>query len=168
MTETMAKHKPQISLIVAMTADQVIGYQGKMPWYLPADLAYFKQQTLHKPIVMGHTTYRAIGKALPLRDNIVLSRQADLSLVDASVITQPDSLLQRQEAEIMIIGGAQIYQLFLPLADVLYITWIEAQIKGDTYFPDITWADWQLTKQNKQSADQKNGYDLRFCCYQRQ
>jgi len=158
------------SLIVAMTEKtQVIGNYGKMPWHLPADLAYFKATTLNKTIVMGRNTYLAIGKALPQRRNIVLSRQPDYQLADAEVVPDIAALAQicAADEEIMIIGGGQIYQQFLPLSQQLYITWIAADLSGDTHFPAVDWQAWQMSAEQKQTADAHNPYNYRFCHYQR-
>ncbi len=157
------------SLIVAMTDKHVIGKEGKMPWHLPADLAYFKANTLNKTLVMGRNTYDSIGKALPQRRNIVLSRQSGYQLDDAEVISHIEQLpeLCAREREIMVIGGGQIYQQFLPLSQKLYITWVDGQFAGDTHFPRIDWHQWQQSYEEPHQADARNPHPFRFCHYQR-
>lgn len=133
-------------MIVAMTPQRVIGKDGKMPWHLPADLRWFKENTLNKPVIMGHTTWQSIGKSLPQRKNIVLSRQPNLQLPDAHVVTDIDAALAlaNESEEVMVIGGEQIYRLFLPHAERLYLTVINAEFVGDAHFPDYTPSNWQL------------------------
>ncbi len=142
-------HK-RIALIAAMTSEQVIGYQNRLPWDLPQDLQYFRQMTLGKPIIMGHKTFASMGyKPLPKRQNILLSRdlhcqyngvQVVCSLDEALAITEPSE-------EIMVIGGEQIYALFLPRASRLYVSLIEGCYPGDTFFPKIDWKDWTLVSE---------------------
>lgn len=136
----------QIAMIAAMAADRVIGLDNQMPWHLPADLKHFKAVTLGKPVLMGRKTYESIGRPLPGRRNIVVSRQpapANSSVEWVSSIEQGLALVSAMP-EVMIIGGAEIYQQCLPLASRLYITEIELQVAGDAYFPDYrAAASWQ-------------------------
>lgn len=133
-----------LSLIVAMTPERVIGWQGKMPWHAPADLRWFKENTLHKPIIMGRATWDAIGRPLPQRPNIVVTRQTSLALTGATVVDSLDQALDsvKGEPEVMIIGGGQLYKQTLPLAQRLYLTTIHTQAQGDTYFPVINPQEW--------------------------
>ena len=133
----------KISLIAAMANNRVIGKENKMLWHLPADLAWFKRNTLHKPVIMGRKTFESIGRALPNRVNVVISRQQ----VDAPNIvwaSTPEQALEKVQSydEVMIIGGETIYRHFLPLASRLYLTHIDLDIVGDTYFPDYTQQHW--------------------------
>ena len=134
-----------LSLIVAMTPQRVIGKEGRMPWHLPADLAWFKRNTLGKPVIMGRKTWQSIGKALPGRRNLVISRSSSFEPVGAERVESLEAALQavQDSSEIMIIGGAQIYQQFLPQADRLYLTLVDADLTGDTYFPDYTTYEWR-------------------------
>lgn len=158
----------KISMIAAMANNRIIGKDNQMPWHLPADFAWFKQCTMGKPILMGRKTYESIGRPLPGRLNIVLSRDADLSI---DGVTTVNSLEQAQQAagnveELMIIGGGSIYHTYLAMADTLYLTHIEADIDGDTQFPE--WGEgWQLTHQSSYAKDQKNAYDMHFMILQR-
>lgn len=159
-----------ISLIAAMTrADHVIGYQGSMPWHLPADLAWFKQRTLGKPIIMGRKTWQSLGRALPNRRNIVVSNSYTGSMPNVDVVPTPEAAINlvANSPEIMIIGGAQLYAHFLPQAQRLYLTFIEAQLIGDTFFPNFNAHDWQLIEEKSYLADQQNPYNYSFTIYER-
>ncbi|MBE2897278.1 type 3 dihydrofolate reductase [Pasteurellaceae bacterium 20609_3] len=158
----------QISLIVAMSQNRVIGKDNAMPWHLPRDLAWFKQNTLNKPVIMGRKTFESIGKALPNRHNIVLSRTP----FEAENVTWAENLdnalsLCAQASEVMIIGGGQLFAQALPLASALYLTEIQATLEGDTFFPDIEPARWKRVFEQWAEKDEKNAYDCRFCIYQR-
>lgn len=134
-----------ISLIVAMARNGAIGIDNKMPWYLPEDLQHFRSLTMNKPIVMGRKTFEAIGRPLPGRDNIVISRNSDFKAEGITLVGTTMQALQvaNHAQEIMIIGGAQIYRFFLPLAQRFYITCIDADIAGDTYFPTWQPDEWE-------------------------
>lgn len=159
-----------LSMIVAHADNRVIGKDNDMPWHLPADLAYFKKTTLGKPVIMGRKTYESIGRPLPGRKNIVISRDENYQANGIETVTSVEQALKlvADVEEIMVIGGGAIYQHCLPFADKLYITHIDAQIDGDTQFPayDID-NDWQKVVSEHYSADEKNSYNLEFCVYQR-
>ncbi len=159
-----------LSLIVATAKHNVIGKNNTMPWHLPADLAYFKRVTLGKPVLMGRKTFESIGFPLPGRQNIVISRNRNYSAKGIEVVTCVDDALALVQTvdEVMVIGGATIYQHCLAKADKLYITHINAELEGDTQFPvyDVV-NDWQLISSEKRIADEKNAYDLNFCIYLR-
>jgi len=152
-----------ISLIAALAVDRVIGLENAMPWHLPADLAWFKRLTLNKPVVMGRRTYESIGQPLPGRCNIVLSRHPG---TDERVIWvgSPDEALSAagEVDELMVIGGGAIYHAFLPKAARLYLTHIDAEINGDTYFPDYDPSQWQSTFSEFHDADEKNSHSFCF------
>ncbi len=153
----------KLSLIVAATPKNVIGRNNELPWHLPQDLKYFKSITLGKPIIMGRKTFESIGKPLPGRTNIVVTRQADWSyagvlvaknIAVALVIGQQFLNEQNQGAEeIMVIGGAEIYRLALPLANRVYLTRINIDIDGDAFFPDLPSAEWKLISETVGEAD---------------
>ena len=155
-------------MIVAMTRNGVIGKDNSMPWHLPADLAYFKQTTLGKPIVMGRNTFNSIGRALPGRRNIIVSQ----GLIDApphtEVVASPEAALAllAGEEEVMVMGGGQLYQAFLPFSQRLYLTLIETEMEGDTYFP-FQAQDWQFQSEEIRLADERNQYDCRFQVYEK-
>jgi dihydrofolate reductase len=153
-----------ISMIAAMSANQVIGLNGDMPWHLHADLAWFKQNTLNKSIVMGRSTFESIGKPLPHRRNLVLTRKLDRNIAGCDLFDSPEAILADtfDEDEVMITGGSQLYRQFLPLADRLYLTLIDADLQGDTYFPDYTVFKWQEIFREQHQADEKNAHAYTF------
>ena len=155
---------PKINLIVAMANKRTIGLDNQMPWHLPADLKHFKAITLKHPIIMGRKTYQSIGKALPGRRNIVVTRNTDFQLDDAEVVNdlQQAVNLCDEAAEIMIIGGANIYQQMLAKADRLYLTFIDLDIEGDTHFPDWQGLGFSETASEQHHPDEKNPYAYRF------
>jgi dihydrofolate reductase len=137
-----------ISLIVACGRNNVIGNRGGMPWYLPADLKHFKSLTMGKPIVMGRKTYQSIGKPLPGRTNIVITRDPKFTAEDVRIANSLEGAIEQASAfgnEIMIIGGGQVYKAALPNAERIYMTRIELEPEGDVFFPDIGEADWRST-----------------------
>lgn len=133
-----------------MTRERVIGRDGGLPWHLPADLKHFKATTMGKPIVMGRKTYESIGKALPGRLNIVITRNPDWSATGVTTVSSLDAAVAAttDAAELMIIGGAQLYAAALPRADRLHITFIERAVDGDTHFPPIDWTDWRMAERS--------------------
>lgn len=155
-----------ISLIVAHDKNQVIGYENKMPWHLPGDLQYFKDMTMGKPIIMGRKTFESIGRPLPGRRNIVITRNEAYSASGIETVPSLDAALAlvNEVPEIMVIGGAQIFELALPLADKLYITLINNEFKGDTYFP--RYDGWRLTA-SQQPIDSGVGYSFRYCIFEK-
>ncbi len=155
----------KIALVAAMANNRVIGLNNQMPWHLPADLAHFKAVTLGKPVIMGRKTYDSIGRLLPGRRNIIISRQPKPIGLAADWV---DSLaaalaLVTQEPEVMIIGGAEIYRQMLPQADLLYLTQIDLETTGDAFFPDyLVAADWQQVSLESHQPDDKNPYAYQF------
>jgi len=156
--------KPCLTLIAAMTRNRVIGADGGMPWDLPADMRYFIDQTRGKPIVTGRRNLEAVGGALPGRHNIVLSRQAGLAYPGCELVDTPEAALTAAGSvpEIMIIGGEEIYRLFLPLAHRIRLTVIDTEMAGDTHFPEITADQWQEVERTHYPADANNAYAMDF------
>lgn len=157
-------------MIVAHADNRVIGKDNDMPWHLPADLAYFKQTTLGKPVIMGRKTFESIGRPLPGRQNIVITRNAAYVADGVEVVDSIEAALALTKGveEVMVIGGGAIYQHCLPAANKLYVTHIEANIEGDTQFPEYdVEKDWLLTSSTLRAADEKNAYALNFCVYER-
>ncbi|HHF2857056.1 type 3 dihydrofolate reductase [Vibrio diabolicus] len=152
-----------ISMIAAMADNRIIGKDNQMPWHLPADFAWFKRCTMGKPVVMGRKTYESIGRPLPGRLNIVISREETLKIEGVTTVTSIEQALDvaGDVEEVMIIGGGAIYAACLPMANKLYVTHIEAAIDGDTQFPD--WGDqFKETYSETYQADEKNAYNMRF------
>lgn len=170
-----------VCLIVAMARNRAIGINNTLPWKLPADLAHFKAQTLGKPIIMGRKTFDSLGRPLPGRCNIVISRQAlalpervllasslEQALTLAENVAQQENAAQQEGAsEIMVIGGAQIYAEALPYATRLYVTEVAADVDGDAFFPELNAAEWQCSAREAHDADARNALPYAFCIYQR-
>ena len=158
-------------MIAAMAHQRVIGKDQKMPWHLPADLAFFKKTTLGCPIVMGRKTYESIGRPLPARLNIVMTRNPDLKIVGCEVVTSLEQAIivanakskhSKHSNELFIIGGSHLYASFLPQADRLYLTLIDAPLSGDTYFPDYQPYQWHQVSRIDHPEDEKNIYPYSF------
>ncbi|MCY1280236.1 Dihydrofolate reductase type 3 [compost metagenome] len=141
-----------LAMIAALAENRVIGIDNRLPWHLPADLKHFKALTLGKPIIMGRKTWDSLGRPLPGRLNLVVSRQAGLQLDGAEVFASLDAALARADAwaraedaeELMLIGGAQLYAEALPLAQRLYLTRVALSPAGDAHFPELPPSDWYL------------------------
>lgn len=155
-----------ISLIVAHDRNRVIGYENKMPWHLPGDLQYFKEMTMAKPIIMGRKTFESIGRPLPGRRNIVITRNTAYSADGIEVVGSLDEALQLagDVPEIMIIGGAQIFEQAMPIADKLYITLINHAFTGDTYFP--SYDQWQQIA-CRELITAPEGYTYQYCLFEK-
>lgn len=153
-----------ISLVVAASTNNVIGVNGALPWHLPEDLRHFKRITMGKPMIMGRTTFEAIGRALPGRRNIVLTRQSGYSAEGCEVV--PDVAAALSSAgdadEIMVIGGGEIYRQFLSLAERIYLTRVQAEIAGDTLFPELDPDEWQVVRVAEYPAgdEREFGFDI--------
>ena len=159
-----------ISAIVAAANHQVIGKNNQMPWHLPADLRYFKQQTIGKTVIMGRKCFESIGRPLPNRLNIVLTTQKDWKAEGITIVhTREQALHEAQKAntDIMIIGGGEIYRLFLPLCQMIFYTKIELETEGDVFFPIIEKNDWELTNETVNAPDEKNKYTHTFQIWKR-
>ena len=159
-----------ISIIAAMAHDCVIGIENSLPWKLPADMKWFRQHTLGKPVIMGRKTYESFGaRPLPDRLNIVVTRDPSYDAGEATVATSIDDAIKKagEVDEVMIIGGASFYQQTLPMADRLYLTEVDASIKGDAWFPAYNAAEWKLVETHSHPADEKNNYSMSFRIFQR-
>ncbi|MEG0450859.1 MAG: type 3 dihydrofolate reductase [Lysinibacillus sp.] len=156
-----------ISLIVAHDENKVIGYENGMPWHLPGDLKYFKEQTMSKPIIMGRKTFESIGRPLPGRRNIVITRNEQYTADGIETVKSLDEALQLagDVEEIMIIGGEQIFRLAMDIADRLYITKINHTFKGDTFFPSYEENFKEVSSQAEISTP--GGYSFQYCIYDR-
>lgn len=145
----------RVSLIVAVAKNGVIGRDGDLPWRIPADLGFFKQTTMGKPIVMGRKTWASIGRALPGRTNIVLTRDRQFQAEGATVVADFDAALAAagEAAEVMVIGGAEVYAMALPHASRIYLTEVHAAPEGDTYLPEFSRDDWCETAREDHEAE---------------
>ncbi|MFH1181121.1 MAG: dihydrofolate reductase [bacterium] len=139
-----------ISIIAAIGNDRVIGKNNKLPWNLPEDMEHFKKLTMGKPVIMGQRTFESIGRPLPERKNIILSRddnfQTSGCLVAKSIDEALEAARETKAAEVMIIGGESVYVQFLPLADKMYLTVVEGDFEGDAYFPEFSYNEWKETE----------------------
>jgi dihydrofolate reductase len=155
----------KVSMIAAMAEDRIIGLDNKMPWHLPVDLNFFKRVTLGKPVVMGRKTYQSIGHPLPGRTNIVVTRDESLKIEGVNCVQTLDQalLLLADVEEVMIIGGASIYEQFLAQADRLYLTFIDLKTNGDTQFPDYQQAaKWHEVEREVHLKDEVNRHTCEF------
>ena len=165
----------RLAIIVAAAENGVIGRNNALPWHLSEDLKYFKRMTMGKPIVMGRKTYESIGRPLPGRTNIVISRDPGFraegtttvcSLEGALALSRDIALIDGCE-ELVVIGGAEIYKAAIPLADILYITEVHAPVEGDARLPKIDWHNWREIGREHHRAVSPNPYDYSFVVYER-
>ena len=158
-----------ISLIVAASANHVIGVQGELPWRLSDDLRRFKDVTMGKPIIMGRKTWDSIGRPLPGRQNIVITRQKDFTAEGCDVAGSVDEALGKagDAAEVMVIGGSEVYALFMPRADRLYLTRVHTEVDGDAFFPAISETEWRLADEEHHAADERNEHAFSFQRFER-
>jgi len=157
---------PIISAIVAMSENHVIGDQNHLPWHLPADLKHFKALTSGHPILMGRKTYESIGRPLPNRTNIVITRDPAFKIPGCIVVSSIDEAMQHAELknskEIFIIGGANVYQQCLPYVSRIYLTIVHEEFEGDAFFPELDMKEWKETGSVKHEADSENEYAYTF------
>jgi dihydrofolate reductase len=151
-----------VSIIVAASANNVIGADGGLPWRLPEDLRRFKRITMGKPMIMGRLTFESIGRALPGRRSIVVTRQADYTAEGCDVVATPEAALElaSNADEVMIVGGGKIYEQLLPLANRIYMTRVHAEISGDTFFPEIDADEWRIVSSEPLPATDERPYSI--------
>lgn len=155
-------------MIVATASNGVIGKDGAIPWHQPADLKYFKSVTLDKAIIMGRKTWESLGRPLPKRRNMVLTRDSNYVAEGAEVFSSLDKALQEVEAnEAVIIGGAEIYKFALPSVKTLWWTKVKAEVEGDACFPEVDLSEFELVSEIPFGKDDKNPYDMDFLIYLR-
>jgi dihydrofolate reductase len=157
-----------ISFIVAMDKNRVIGKNNQLPWHLPADLAFFKQVTMGHPIIMGRKTFESIGRVLPGRENIILTRDTEYKVEGCTVINSVDKIKEfekNRNEELFVIGGAEIFKETFKISDRLYITLIDSEFEGDTYFPEFNQNDWTIVSKEKGLKDEKNPFDYYFIVF---
>lgn len=157
-----------ISLIVAIDNNNVIGKDNKMPWRLPLDLANFKKITNEHIVIMGRKTFESMGKPLPGRTNWIITRDKDYRVEGCRMFYSIDEVISNiNDEEVFIIGGEKIYSEFFPLADKLYVTLIDENFIGDTFFPEIKAQQWNLTSKIKGERNEKNPYDYHYMIFER-
>lgn len=175
MTEAAPPSEIPISIVAALADNGVIGIGGDLPWRLSSDLKRFKALTLGKPIIMGRKTFDSIGRPLPGRENIVVTRQSDCGLAGARVASGLDEALRMASEfarrsgaeEIAVIGGAEIYRQALPHASRLHLTFVRARPEGDVRFPELNWADWRETFRERPARGPRDEFDFEFATYAR-
>ncbi len=166
----------KLALVVAVAENGVIGRGNKLPWHLPEDLQHFKRTTLGKPILMGRKTWESIGRPLPGRTNIVITRQPNYEAEGARVVDSLQAAISLAEGvalidgvdELMVIGGADIYRLALPRAERLYLTEVHGEVDGDAFFPDWERDNWTETRRESHPAPEDGGYAYSFVRYERE
>ena len=159
----------RINIVVAMSRNGVIGHNGALPWRLPADLKRFKSVTMGHPIVMGRKTHDSIGRPLPDRRNVVITRDPDYKAAGCDVVVSPEAAmaLLNDAEEVMIIGGGQIYAAFLPLANRIHFTRVHAELEGDVTFPELDENKWALQSSVAHDADVTHRYAFDVLCFER-
>jgi dihydrofolate reductase (EC 1.5.1.3) len=168
--DVKAGYGVEIAIVVAVSENGVIGSDNQLPWRLPRDLQYFKSVTLGHPIVMGRKTFDSIGRPLPGRTNIVVTRQTDWTAPGVEVVHSLEAAIVRAASaaeaagvqRVMVIGGAEFYTQILPASDRLYLTEVHADVNGDAYFPEFDRAQWQEVSREHNAADASNPYAYSF------
>lgn len=158
-----------ISIIVAMSRNRAIGRNGKLPWRISADLKNFKAITMGKPVIMGRKTHDSIGRVLPGRENVIISRDKNYQVKDCTVLHSLDCVYAKFNStdEIIIMGGADLYAQTLAKANRIYLTEVHAEVEGDAYFPEFDREVWEETERQDFKADAKNEYDYSFVVLER-
>jgi dihydrofolate reductase len=165
----MEKNKPLISIIAAMSTDRVIGIGNRLPWRLPADLKHFKTLTVGKPIVMGRKTWESLPGLLPERPHIVISSNLEYTAEGCTLVGSIEQALAAagDVPEVMIVGGATLYQQMIPFADRMYLTLVHTHIEGDAWFPEFEPNQWRELSREEHVADERNPYDYTFLTLER-
>jgi dihydrofolate reductase len=151
-------------MIVAVSANNVIGANAGLPWRLQEDLRRFKEITMGKPMIMGRLTFESIGKALPGRRSIVITRQVDYQREGIEVVATPDAALELagDVDEVTIIGGGEVYEQFLPMTDRIYLTRVHAEFDGDTFFPEINEDEWRIVSSEPLPPNDERPFSISF------
>lgn len=159
-----------IAIIVATDKNRLIGKDNDLPWKLSADLQYFRKVTMGKPIIMGRATHESIGRPLPGRRNIVVTSNKDFQAEGCTVVNSIEQAISacKDEQEAMVMGGASLYEQFLDKAQRIYLTQVDAELEGDTWFPEWDKAQWKQISSESHMADDKNQFDYSFDVYERQ
>lgn len=159
-----------ISFIWAMDKNRVIGKDNQLPWHLPEDLKFFKKSTMGHPVAMGRKTHESIGRPLPGRENIIITRNEQYESENCTVFHSAEEFVdfcKKKDEEVFVIGGAEIFRQLFPYADKLYLTVINEEFEGDTFFPEFDLGGWELISVEKGIRDEKNPYDYEFRIYDR-
>ncbi len=157
-----------VSLVAAVARNRVIGLRGALPWRLPADLAFFKRLTMGHTVLMGRRTFEYLKRPLPGRRNLVLSRDPRFSAPGCTVVHSVQEAMSGESGELFVIGGQTLFEAFLPLAQRLYITHLDEDFPGDTWFPVIDEKVWKVESSSAGTVDERNPHPHRFVVYDRQ
>lgn len=158
-----------ITIIAAISKNGVIGIENQLPWHIPADFKHFKETTLHGTVIMGRKTFDSIGKPLPNRTNIVITRNKGLIIPGCITVNSLKSAIRKagSNTEIFIIGGEEVYKMAMPIADCLNLTIIKESFEGDAFFPKISRSEWDKISSEDYQADEKNKFPYSFIKYER-
>ncbi|AKQ44898.1 hypothetical protein TH63_03505 [Rufibacter radiotolerans] len=160
-----------IGIVVAISENRVIGKDNQLIWHLPEDLKHFKKLTMGHPMIMGRKTFEAIGKPLPGRTTVIVTRQPEYQAPEGGLVaTSLEEALQQSLAldeQVLVIGGGEIYQQALPLAEVVYLTLVHESFDGDVFFPELDTEVWEVTDQEEHLADEKHAYPFTFFTFRR-
>ncbi|WP_442594337.1 dihydrofolate reductase [Neobacillus sp. D3-1R] len=157
-----------ISFVWAMDENRVIGKNNQLPWHLPEDLKFFKRVTMGHPVAMGRKTHESIGRLLPGRENIVITRNKEYECDGCTMFYSLDEFIsycESKDEEVFVIGGAEIFRELLPVVDRLYLTMIYDEFEGDTFFPEFSLNDFELVSKERGIQDEKNPYHYEFLIY---
>lgn len=161
-----------LSIIVAASENNVIGINNHLPWHLPVDMKYFKDMTMGKPIVMGRKSFEELGRVLPGRPNIMITRKPEYKVEGLHIVSSLEAGIEKAKTfgteEIFITGGGEIFKIALPIVDRLYLTRVHAEVTGDTYFPQFDPRGWKLVKNERHEKDEKHQYALTFQVWERE
>ncbi len=160
----------QISAVVAMSENRVIGVDNQLPWRLPADLQHFKAVTMGKPVLMGRKTHESIGRLLPGRENVIITRNKDFEVAGATVVHSIDRALAAvaQAEEVMVIGGSMLFSEMMPQLQRIYLTVVHVELEGDSYFPEFRFEGWRKLSSERHEADEVNSYAYSFELWERE
>lgn len=162
----------KLSLIAALDRNRGIGHDNQLPWHLPDDLKHFKALTVGKPVLMGRKTAESLGRALPGRTNLVLTRSGQVPFAGMRAVASLDEaqaiVAEEGASELCVIGGGEIYRLLLEQATDLHLTWVDTEVAADTHFPEVDLAQWQEVNSQSHAADERHAFAFRFAHYQRQ
>ncbi|TWW01531.1 dihydrofolate reductase [Chitinophaga pinensis] len=161
-----------LSIIVAASENNVIGINNHLPWHLPVDMKYFKDTTMGKPIVMGRKSFEELGRVLPGRPNIMITRQKEYAAEGLHIVPSLEAGIEKAKTfgteEIFITGGGEIFKMALSIVDRLYLTRVHAIVQGDTYFPEFDPRGWKLVKNERHEIDEKHAHALTFQVWERE
>jgi dihydrofolate reductase len=171
MNSGQSETEPNIVMIAAMDRNRVIGFRNAIPWRLPAEQQYFKRITMGHTVLSGRINYEAMKRPLPGRTNVVLTRDPQFAAEGCEVVRSVDEALReyagKQNTPLFVIGGEQLYRLFLPYAHTLYLTVIDDDFEGDTFFPDWDRAEWTEISREQGVTDERNPHSYEYCVYRR-